>query len=205
MSQRSSGFDRIPADLYETPAWAVAALAEHINLDRLSVWEPSCGSGKMVRALEAHGADVFATDVLDQGFADMAQLFDFVSPSSPILAYFDSIIGNPPYGPGGRLAVRFIENGLERLPPGGVMAMLLQADFDSAGGRRAIFRDCPHFAGSVVLNKRIVWFEPEPRADGKPPSGPSQNHTWFIWQRRILRPSAPPFRVYAPSPDQEAA
>lgn len=202
MSTRASGFDRIPADKYETPAWVVDALAEHINLTGLSVWEPSCGSGKMVRALESHGAEVFATDILDQGFADMAQLFDFVAPASPVLAYFDSIIGNPPYGPQGRLAERFIECGLDRLPPGGVMALLLQADFDSAGGRLRLFRDCPHFAGRVVLNRRIEWFPRKIKADGSKEGGPSANHSWFIWSRRIIRAAAPPFTVYAPSPER---
>ena len=57
MSTRVSGFARAPADLYQSPAWVIDALAEHVNLNGLSVWEPACGHGQMVEALEEFGAD----------------------------------------------------------------------------------------------------------------------------------------------------
>lgn len=207
MSQRNSGHARVPADLYQTPGWVLDALAEHVSLTGRVVWEPACGGGQMVRALEAHGAQVFATDLLDQGFGDMAATFDFTSEAQgvtyfggeKVLDWFDDVITNPPYGAQGRTAEKFIERGLERLPTGGVMALLLQADFDSAGGRPRLFRDCPDFAGRVVLNRRIEWFPRRVKPNGSKEGGPSANHTWFIWQRRVLRQAAPAFTVYAPA------
>lgn len=194
MSTRASGFARVPAELYQTPAWVVDALAEHVNLNGLAIWEPACGEGQMVRALEAHGAHVTATDLMEHGFEGQADVLDFTDelPAGVPMFFFDSIITNPPYGQGGRTAVRFIERGLERLPPGGLMAMLLSADFDSGSTRAHIFGACRSFAGKVTLRRRIEWFPPEPGQ-----AGPSANHAWFIWERSHLRRGASV--LYAPN------
>ena len=56
------------------------------------------------------------------------------------------IITNPPYGSGGREAVRFIKHALTLVPR---TLMLLRADFDSAVSRVHIFRDEPRFAFSL--------------------------------------------------------
>lgn len=197
MAQRKSGFKRVASELYQTPAWVLDALAEHIEFDGTLIWEPACGEGQLVRAMHAHGATLVATDLHDYGKYPMLQM-DFLDPAASIYRNFHGIVTNPPYGPNGRTAEKFIEAGLARLPPGGFMALLLGADFDSGGSRARLFRECPDFAGRVVLNRRIVWFEPEPREDGKAPSGPSANHTWFIWHRPHIWTGAAPFTLYAP-------
>lgn len=205
MSQRKSGFARVPSELYQTPAWVLDALAEHVELQGLTIWEPACGEGHLVKAMEAHGARVHGTDAHDHGFEDMWSQRDFLTHGFEALPKHHAIVTNPPYGPSGRLAVKFIERGLGFLPPGGFMAMLLTADFDSAPGRKHLFRDCPDFAGRIVLTRRIVWFEPPPPAPGeKKPSGPSQNHTWFLWHRPHIWTGAAPFTLYGPGdPDAD--
>lgn len=201
MSTRNSGYARVPAELYQTPGWVTATLGEHMNLAGRTVWDPACGEGKMVRALAALGARVVASDLHDYGMVKKAQKIDFTSLGVVPLGFEDvqDIVTNPPYGKQGRTAERFVERGLDLLPLGGVLALLLQADFDSAGGRRNLFRECPHFAGRVVINRRIEWFPREIKADGTKAGGPSANHSWFIWHKRVLRPAAPPFTAYAPS------
>jgi hypothetical protein len=199
MSTRNSGYARVPSDLYQTLAWVTASLGEHINLAGRRVWEPACGEGKMVRALSALGARVLATDLHDYGFQDMLEQLDFFAPEAAARYDFQDIISNPPYGPQGHTAERFIVRGLEQLPLGGVLALLLQADFDSAGGRRHLFRDCEHFAGRIVLNRRIEWFPREIKPDGKKAGGPSGNHCWYIWEKRVIRAPRAPFVLYAPT------
>lgn len=66
MSQRNSGYERRPQDYYPTPAWVVDALDEVVPLKGRLIWEPAAGEGAMVRALEALGASVWATDPLGQ-------------------------------------------------------------------------------------------------------------------------------------------
>jgi hypothetical protein len=95
------------------------------------------------------------------------------------------IITNPPGGPRNKTAEQFIAAGLRHLQQqgGGLLALLLPIDFDSAGSRRQWFADCQEFAAKIVLTKRIVWFE---RTDGKR-EAPKENHAWFLWQRTPLR------------------
>jgi len=157
MSQRDSGYERKERDLYETPAWVTEALIPHIPGDVLEIWEPACGSGKMVRELERHGFTVHGTDI-DQGF-------DFLTDLPPLSS---TIVTNPPYV----LAKEFIKLAIERSE---FVAMLLRTDFDHAKTRSYLFGDCPSFAKKVVLTKRIQWFE-----DSK--GAPSFNHAWFIWR-----------------------
>jgi hypothetical protein len=63
----------------------------------------------------------------------------------------------------------------------------LRVDFDSGRTRADLFRDNPSFVGKLVLLDRIKWFEGA--------SGPSDNHAWFIWDRR--RQGARPLIAYA--------
>ena len=129
MGKHETGYARVERDLYPTPAWVVAALAEHVELRGATVWECACGDGRMAEALRAAGcARVYATDVVDRGGQD--EVLDFLSAQIPKLARPDLIATNPPFGQGGRLATAFIEAGLSRLPTGAVLALLLPCDFD---------------------------------------------------------------------------
>lgn len=167
MSQRDSGYARKERDLYETPEWATTAVVPHLPFVAFKVWEPACGSGKMVAALNAAGVNVVKQTDIHTG-ADFLKWDQAAN-------HVNAIITNPPY----ELATEFIEHALRLMEPvGGVVAMLLRTDFDHAKSRSHLFRDCPAFAKKVVLTKRIMWFEPEPGAKGK---SPSFNHAWYIW------------------------
>ncbi len=160
MSQRDSGYARVAFDQYETPEWATRALLPHLPSRIEVIWEPACGSGKMVRALRGAPFEVIASDIQTGS--------DFFA-AGYIAA--DAIVTNPPYS----LATEFIEEALKRMhPESGVVAMLLRTDFDHAKSRRHLFADHPAFVKKLVLTKRIQWFE-----DSK--SSPSFNHAWFIW------------------------
>jgi methylase of polypeptide subunit release factors len=160
MSQRDSGYERKERDLYETPEWVTHALLDgHLRPPKV-VWEPACGSGKMVRALGLLDAEIIGSDI-ETGS-------DFLSVP---LVDADAIITNPPYAQ----AEAFIRVALNHVKPfDGMVAMLLRTDFDHAKTRQYLFGGCPQFARKVVLTKRIQWFE-----DSK--GSPSFNHAWFIW------------------------
>jgi hypothetical protein len=181
MSQRFSGRARQDRESYPTPAWVTAALVPHLRPYKASrVWEPAAGDGQMADALRVAGLSVTATDILDG--------HDFLNGCREPAAY-DSIVTNPPYGLGGRVAQQFIERALQfTKPKRGAVAMLLKVDFDSASTRRHLFAGCPAFARKVVLTERIVWFEPAI-------ARPSENHSWFVWS---WRHRGPPTVAYAP-------
>jgi len=163
MSQRNSDYPRRPNEDYPTPAWVTTVIAEHLQTEALRVWEPAAGNGALAEALAAFGYRVTATTD------------DFFAHTEPP-DYVDAIVTNPPYGDDrrGALACAFIAHALKLDVP--VVAMLLRVDFDSAKTRAALFRDCPHFAGKIVLLDRIQWF---PGA-----STPSDNHAWFVWEQK---------------------
>lgn len=175
MSQRDSGYERKPLDLYETPTWVTEALLPHIPIRVQTIWEPASGSGKMAYVL-GRDHDVTCTDI--------SMGLDFLQTPNCFRASGDAIITNPPYS----LADRFIEHALTLMCPTGFVAMLLRCDFDSAKGRRRFFNDCRTFTKKVTLTKRIKWFED---SDGSP----SFNHAWYIWD---FRNTGAPTLAYAP-------
>jgi hypothetical protein len=204
MGKHGTEYARLQRDLYPTPSWVIAALAEHLDLRGLTVWEPACGDGRMFGPLVHAGCTcVFATDIVDHG-SPQDDVLDFLSGQAPapLLDPIDLICTNPPFGQGGTLATAFIEVGLRHItkPTPRVignhayLALLLPADFDSAKTRARYFGDCPHFVAKIVLTKRIVWFE---RSDGIR-EAPKENHAFFIWQRSPLRERRPPVILYAP-------
>jgi len=175
MSQRDSGYERKERDLYETPKWVTASLINGHLRKFEKVWEPACGSGKIVEALGILESEIMATDI-DKG--------------EDFLSYFrapdgvDAIITNPPYA----LAQEFIQHALALMEPDGCVAMLLRTDFDHAKTRQHLFGQHPAFSKKLVLTKRIKWFE-----DSK--GQPSFNHAWFIWDHQH---QGAPTLAYAP-------
>jgi len=175
MSQRDSGYQRKAHDLYETPEWVTLALLPHLPERIRDVWEPACGSGKMVRALNTKYGTVYGTDI------DFGR--DFLTEKTA--SGYDAIITNPPYA----LAETFIARSILLMGgTRGAVAMLLRTDYDHANTRRLLFADEPIFSKKVVLTKRIRWFE-----DSK--GSPSFNHAWFIWD---WKHQGPPTLAYGP-------
>ena len=176
MGKHETGYRRAERDLYPTPPWVVDALALHLDLHRGHIWEPACGPGRMVDALRAHGATVYASDVVNYG-GTQDEVLDFLSDREPRLTDFSAIITNPPGGEGNRTAVKFLKRGLERAAKAeATLALLLPADFDSGVTRRPFFVD--RLSATIVLTDRIVWFD---RHDGEK-EAPKENHRWFIWR-----------------------
>jgi hypothetical protein len=126
MSQRGSGYTRRPDEDYPTPAWLAAVFADWLQGEGVSVvWEPAPGEGYLASALTVEGLEVIAThddffrrDAMPQGV--------------------NTIATNPPFGKGGRQAVKFIRHAfkleVER------MILLLKVDFDSGKTRTDLFR-----------------------------------------------------------------
>jgi hypothetical protein len=197
MGKHETSYARVERDLYPTPAWVIAALAEHLHLRGRRVWEPAAGNGQMTEALRAAGAQVYATDIADHGYAGLDLVLDFLSGERP--TDFDGIVTNPPFGPRGTLAEKFIATGLRHLIEiGSLLALLLPADFDSARTRSGLFGGCPHFVGKITLTRRVKWFEHE----DKPNVTPKENSAWFIWSRAVLR-CGQPVILYAPTNHQQ--
>jgi hypothetical protein len=200
MGKHETSYARVTRDLYPTrERWVIEALLAHVELAGLTVWEPAAGEGDLALALRESELRVTTSDIADYGFP-LDALLDFTTGQIPP-APFMAIITNPPGGPRNTTAEAFIAVGLKHLTRGvSLLALLLPADFDSAGRRRQFFADCPSFAAKIVLTRRIVWF---PRTDGVR-AAPKENHAWFVWQRTALRTRTSPLVLYAPEPSRES-
>jgi hypothetical protein len=168
-------------------------LAAHVELAGMRVWEPACGTGQMSEALKAAGASVYSSDIEDYGYVGLDAVLDFVAGQHPNTVRFSAIVTNPPFGYRGKLAERFIAVSLQQIAEYGFMALLLPADFDSAKTRTRFFAGCPHFAGKIILTRRVVWFaNPDKQREN-----PKENTAWFLWSRNVIR-RRPPLVLYAP-------
>lgn len=201
MGKHETRYARIERDLYPTPAWLIAALAEHVDFRNLFVWECVCGDGRISEALKLAGcARVYSTDIAEYGYAGQDEILDFLAGPEPKLPsrFPDGIITNPPFGKRGKLAEAFIEAGLRHIAAGNArfLALLLPNDFDSAKTRRRFFGDCPDFTGKITLTRRVIWFE-QPDT----PANPKENSAWFLWARDALRARQRPIILYSPSRD----
>jgi hypothetical protein len=200
MGKHETGYARVPRDAYTTPSWCIDALAEHVQLEGRKIWECAANSGRMVRALQAQGAKVFASDIDPHPGLDA--VFDFLSPClSPEIPAWDGIITNPPWGARNRLAEAFIRKGFDHLNNnGGFLALLLPTDFDSAVSRLPLFCD-QRFTARISLTARPVWFK---RTDGLR-EAPKENVAWLVWSRPVLRHPGPPLAFHAVArPNKEA-
>lgn len=169
MSQRHSGYERIPGDQYQTPSWVTMALEPHMP-GVFTALEPAEGQGRMVAALRTWDG----MRLVSHG--DISNGYDFLAQTE---CKDDAVITNPPY----LLAERFIWHALHLTrPQAGRVAMLLRTDFDHAKSRRPLFGECKAFAKKLVLTKRIRWIEGSTGA-------PSFNHAWFIWDWRNDEPA----------------
>jgi hypothetical protein len=193
MGKHETSYARIARDLYPTrERWVTEALLAYVDLAGRAVWEPAAGKGDMAEVLKAAGAHVFCSDICEHGYP-LNTVGDFTL--IEVGRRFDAIVTNPPGGPRNGLAERFVETGLQHIAYGGLLALLLPADFDAASRRRPLFADCPAFRAKIILTRRIVWFM---RPDGKR-EAPKENHAWFIWEWTMLRGRTAPSVFYAPN------
>jgi hypothetical protein len=181
MGKHDSGYEPMPKDSYFTPAWVVEALIDNVRLGPNPI-DPACGDLHIVSVLRVNGYDASGTDIKDG--------IDFLTSDNDDA---ECIVTNPPYGRRGeKLADKFIMRALDatRLN-GGMVAMLLPVDFDSAVTRRHLFADHKAFTQKIILTKRIRWANLDQKKNG-----PKENHAWFIWD--WMFDSHGPLLRYAP-------
>ena len=176
MVVRGATYERRPLDFYQTPGETTRVLFNFARFGERVV-DPCCGDGAILKTLKEQGYKKATGDDLIQGYDFLLHPWRWAGAD---------IVTNPPFGPGGRTAVKFIERALEVTTlHQGKVALLLPVDFDSGKTRTHVFRDCPQFSLKIVLLNRIRWFNGI--------SGAS-NHCWSLWDHRH---KGPPVIAYA--------
>ena len=152
-------------DFYPTPAWATRAFFKYCSVDVVgTIWEPACGAGHMVRALEEQGLVVTATDIQIDGL-------DF---TTRLGVPCDWVITNPPFNK----AAEFVLAALQHAEMG--VAMFVRYSFLEGQGRyAALFK---HHAPSAIYQfvERVALVEG--KTDSK--AGSAVPYIWAIWDKR---------------------
>jgi hypothetical protein len=186
-----SAFQRTHRDFYATPSWVTEALLRHVPL-RGPVWEPCCGDGAMSGVLAAHGHQVVSTDIADRGFGTPGVDFLACGAMPPKCR---SIVTNPPYGETGTAAgqersavamLKFVRHAMALATSvQGQVALLVRLQW-IAGQRAAELLSSGPFDATIVLNRRIQWFDM-----GAQTKNAQHHHAWVVldWKRNSGQPT----------------
>jgi hypothetical protein len=192
----NSGYQREHRDFYATPAWVTQALLQHVRL-RGAIWEPCCGDGAMSSVLAGQGYDVVSTDIADRGFGTPG--VDFLACRS-MPEGCRSIVTNPPYGDTGShvgqsksapAMLDFLRHALQLAASvEGQLALLVRLNW-IAGRRATQIMSAAPFAATIILNRRIQWFDMGARTRAA-----QHHHAWVVFDH-AYPPGQPPQLLFA--------
>lgn len=151
---------RSETDFYPTPPEVTEVLLRFLDLPKTTViWEPACGEGDMVSALQKAGHSVFATDI------SYGQ--DFLTEPLPEC---DWIITNPPFS----VSDKFIERCAEHGKP---FALLLKSQYWHARKRYDLFHKIrPAVVCPLTWRPDFLFKKHEKR------SAPLMDVMWCVWE-----------------------
>lgn len=128
-------------DDFQTPPYALKPLLPYIPKEWI-VWEPACGHGYLVDALEGLGYRVLATELHAEPSVDFL---------TDLAMGWDVVITNPPYS----IKQQFLERCYELGKP---FALLLPLTTFETGKRQKLFRD--NGLEVIFMDKRINFETP---------------------------------------------
>jgi len=155
-----------PDDL-QTPARALWPLLPLIKPGSV-IWECACGTGNLVRELEARGFAVMATDIKMPSVPAELPQYNFLTYTPD--RHYDMIITNPPYS----LKDEFIARCYALGKP---WALLLPITSFEGKVRQALFKK--HGVQVILFDKRIAFEVPDAEPGKK--SAAWFATAWFTW------------------------
>jgi hypothetical protein len=180
VAMKASGYQRIAADYYVEPRWAVDALLNVEPLPGVS-WDPACGAGNIPLALRARGLSCWGSDIADRGFGTTGLDF-FEAPDTA-----DNIVSNPPYG----VIEMYVRRALDKTTF--KVCILARLALLESVKRQTLFRETP-LARVWVSARRISM---PPGGSTIEAKGGTIAYAWFTWERGHSGPpmmSSPPDR-----------
>lgn len=172
---KSSLYERDPLDFYVEPAFCTELLIDNLP-GWENVWDPACGSGTIVKTMQANGIDAFGTDIIRRRY-EQAAVMDFLALWTHGFPFTD-IVTNPPYGK----AEDFIRWALRKGPSQARrLAVLVRLDFLASQRRHALFTE--HEPQYVMVLSRRPSMPPGDRPDLEAKGG-QHDFMWLVFDRR---------------------
>jgi hypothetical protein len=158
-----------PLDAYFTPPVATKALLKIENLP-LSIGDPCCGDGAILKVLKDAGHLTFGADIVDYGYP-FTMVRDFLA--EPVVMNGTAIVTNPPF----RLAEAFIRKAIS--DECHYHAWLLRTNFLESVGRASLWRDHPPSriwisSRRLPMMHRLGWEGPK--------ASSNQAFCWMVWE-----------------------
>lgn len=176
---RPSGYAKVLDGFYVEESWATTALLDHLNLPTsVSIYDPACGTGNILRAALAAGhMPVIGTDLFKRNDLCIAA-GDFLSPIFHAWKC-DWVITNPPYKRG--LTRPFLDKALTRHCTRG-MAAFVPLSFLASEGRTPWFESTP-VAELLIFGPRVHCPPGRLLMRGliKAENG-TEDYCWIVWR-----------------------
>lgn len=169
-SSSHSDAERQQDDYYATEPGAMEILLKEEKFAP-HVWECACGGGHLSRVLEAHGYEVFSTDLVYRGYGER-ETVDFLEYRG---GFDGDIITNPPY----KYALGFVQKALQAVQPGRKVAMFLKLTFLEGKGRKRFFLENPPRTVYVSSSRLVCAMNGD---FAKMPSS-AVAYEWFVWEK----------------------
>lgn len=174
--KKSHIWDRDPDDWYVEPFECSMALFD-LEEFQGSVWDPSCGLGRILDSAEKAGHTVIGSDIVTRGsYCDFEK--DFLSISEGEVE-FDNIVSNPPFN----LAEKFVRHGLELLPHGGKMAMILPMVWLSGFSTKRDWLPYSPLRKYFAISPRPSMPPGAVIQAGVKAGNGTKDFAWFIWEK----------------------
>lgn len=171
-----------PDHWYQESVEATLLLLGAEDFSGMSVWDPACGEGRVLRACHLTGILSIGSDIVRRDSPkDLTVLtpVDFLTDPPPLFSSPAAIISNPPY----RDAERFVRRALE-IPHIQKVALVLRLAFLESTGRQNLFETTP-LARVLVFRQRQSM---PPGGRGIKAGGGAIAYAWFVWRRDHVGP-----------------
>jgi hypothetical protein len=157
-NQKADASQSQAMDRCETPAYALDPLLPYLP-SVWRIWEPACGSGRIVTVLSGHGYTIVGSDVLDgQNF------FDYQP------AAWHAVVTNPPYS----IKAEWIRRCYDLGKP---FALLVPVETIGRGDVQRMMER--HGAELLLLNRRVNFYMSNKGIDKSSAQFPV---LWFCWR-----------------------
>lgn len=173
-------------DKFQTPDRALDYLCPFIPKD-MTIWEPACGKGNIVRGLDKRGYKVFGSDIERQTGDIDVEIGDFLTQETT--RPYDVLVTNPPFS----IKTAFLQRCYDLKKP---FALLLPLTVFDSIKRRMAMRE--HGVQMIVPDERFSFETPnheENVATGKKTGGAWFCTGWICWglnlPSQIVLPEAP--------------
>lgn len=170
-------WSRDPHDWYVEPYECSAAILDSLAYDPQDLlWDPACGSGRIVESAEAIGLRAVGSDLVYRSKFCSEKIDFFRSDNC-----FDArhIISNPPFG----RAEDFVLHSLDLISDGGTVCMLLPLVWASGFSTKRSWLPKSPLMSMHVLSPRPSMPPGKVIEAGVRPGNGTKDFAWFVWEK----------------------